>query len=98
MDPDQKSRPLVMTGLSGDEAGKRLRQHGPNRVAKAYKVTFLSIAREELTEPMILLLLAVGVAYTIVGEFRDALTLYAIIITLVLVEIGTEYRDRKSVV
>ncbi len=97
MNADGRSRPAAPGGLSGEEAQKRLRQYGPNTVAKAYKVTFLSIAKEELTEPMILLLLVVGVAYTIVGEFRDALTLYAIIVTLVLVEIGTEYRAKKAV-
>ncbi len=94
---DDQSRPAAMNGLSEEEARKRLAQSGPNSIAKAYKVTFLSIAKEELTEPMILLLLVVGVAYTIVGEFRDALTLYAIIITLVLVEIGTEYRAKKAI-
>jgi Ca2+-transporting ATPase len=85
------------TSLSDEDAAQRLRQYGPNTIAKSSKVTFLSIAREELTEPMILLLLVVGIAYTIVGEFRDALTLYAIIITLVLVEIGTEYRAKKAI-
>jgi Ca2+-transporting ATPase len=94
---DGQSPPAAMQGLSLEEAQRRLRKSGPNTFAKAYKVTFLSIAKEELTEPMILLLLAVGVVYTIVGEFRDALTLYAIIITLVLVEIGTEYRAKKAV-
>ncbi len=84
-------------GLSSADAGARLEQFGPNRVAPIREVTFLTIAKEELTEPMILLLLAVGVAYTIVGELRDALTLYAIILTLVLVEIWTEFRAKKAI-
>jgi Ca2+-transporting ATPase len=86
-----------MTGLSADEAEERLLKYGPNRVTKVHGVTFVSIAKEELTEPMILLLLAVGVAYTVVGEFRDALTLYAIIFTLIMVEIWTEYRAKKAI-
>src|SRR5512138_2535565 len=85
------------TGLSGAEARARLEEVGPNRIAPIQEVTFLSIAKEELTEPMILLLLAVGVAYTVVGELGDALTLYAIIITLVMVEIWTEYRAKKAI-
>lgn len=84
-------------GLSGAEARARLEQFGPNRVARIREVTFAGIAKEELAEPMILLLLAVGVAYTIVGEIGDALTLYAIIATLVLVEIWTEYRAKKAI-
>jgi Ca2+-transporting ATPase len=84
-------------GLSGAEARARLEEFGPNRAAAVRQVTFLSIAKEELAEPMILLLLIVGVAYTVVGELRDALTLYAIIVTLILVEIWTEYRAKKAI-
>ncbi|WP_332449982.1 cation-translocating P-type ATPase [Methanoculleus sp.] len=94
---DGRSRPAAMHGLSGEEAGVRLQRFGPNRVETAGKVTFLGIAREELTEPMILLLLVVGVAYTVFGEFQDALTLYAIIFILVMVEIWTEYRAKKAI-
>ena len=46
---------------------------------------------------MILLLLAVGVFYTILSNLNDALTLYAIIITLVFVEIANEYRAKKAI-
>jgi len=84
-------------GLSSAEARARLEQVGPNRVAPIREVTFAGIAKEELAEPMILLLLGVGVAYTVVGQLGDALTLYAIIATLVLVEIGTEYRAKKAI-
>lgn len=84
-------------GLSDQEARNRLERFGPNRITRPREVTFLSIAKEEITEPMILLLLTVGVFYTIFGELRDALTLYAIIITLVLVEIANEYRAKKAI-
>jgi Ca2+-transporting ATPase len=85
------------TGLSTEEAGRRLAQYGPNRLTRPWEITFLGIAREEITEPMILLLLAVGVFYTILASFGDALTLYAIIVTLVLVEIANEYRAKKAI-
>lgn len=85
------------SGLSEPEARERLERFGPNRIAKPREVTILSIAKEEITEPMILLLLAVGFFYTLFGGFEDALTLYAIIITLVIVEIATEYRAKKAI-
>jgi P-type Ca2+ transporter type 2C len=84
-------------GLSGEEARERLRRFGPNRITRPYEITFLGIAKEEITEPMILLLLAVGVFYTILSNLNDALTLYAIIVTLVLVEIANEYRAKKAI-
>jgi Ca2+-transporting ATPase len=85
------------SGLSEPEARERLERFGPNRIAKPREVTILSIAKEEIAEPMILLLLAVGFFYTLFGGFEDALTLYAIIITLVIVEIVTEYRAKKAI-
>ena len=76
------------SGLSEQEAAERLSRIGPNRIAKPREISFLGIAKEEITEPMILLLLGVGFFYTIFGELRDALTLYAIIAALVVAEIA----------
>ena len=52
-------------GLSQAEAQRRLEQVGPNQFVKPLKISFLGIAKEEVVEPMILLLLIVGVLYTI---------------------------------
>ena len=94
---DDKTGTREYSGLSDTEAGERLGRVGLNRIVKPRKITFLSIAKEEITEPMILLLLTVGIFYTLFGGFGDALTLYAIIITLVLVEIANEYRAKKAI-
>ena len=87
----------LLTGLTHDEAKSRLNQFGPNRLAIERKVNFWGVFREEITEPMILLLLVVGIVYSIWGEARDAITIFAIIIALVFVEIFTEYRAKKGV-
>jgi Ca2+-transporting ATPase len=95
MDDDAATRDRK--GLTEPEAREQLRKFGINRVTSQHEVTFLSIAKEEITEPMILLLLAVGVFYTILGNLNDALTLYVIIATLVIVEIANEYRAKKAI-
>ncbi len=84
-------------GLSQVEAERRLEQFGPNRSVESEQISFLGIAREEITEPMILLLLVVGVIYAIFGSFQDALTIFAIIFVLVFVEIWNEYRAKKAI-
>jgi Ca2+-transporting ATPase len=84
-------------GLSDSEARERLARYGPNRLTRPWEITLLGIAKEEITEPMILLLLAVGFFYTLLASFADALTLYAIITALVLVEIWNEYRAKKAI-
>lgn len=83
-------------GLSNAEAARRLEKHGPNVITKPLKVSFLGIAAEEVTEPMILLLLLVAVVYTIY-DLSDALIIYAVIMVLVLVEIVNEYRAKKTI-
>lgn len=84
-------------GLSEAEAAQRLEKFGLNRIVKPRETRFLSIAKEELTEPLILLLLAVGVFYTVWGNLEDALTIFAIILILVFVEIWNEYRAKKAI-
>jgi Ca2+-transporting ATPase len=84
-------------GLSQVEAEKRLAQFGPNQFVKPQKISFLGIAKEEVMEPMILLLLFVGVMYTVFGSLQDSLTIFSIIFVLVFVEIWNEYRAKKAI-
>jgi len=91
-DSDRKPK-----GLSQVEAERRLEQVGPNQSFRPQKTSFLGIAKEEVTEPMILLLLVVGVAYTAFGSLEDALTIFSIIFVLVFVEIWNEYRAKKAI-
>lgn len=85
------------TGLSPDEVTRRLKQFGANRLVRERTITFLGVFREEVTEPMILLLLSVGVFYAVWGELRDVITIFAVIAALVCTEVFTEYRAKKSI-
>jgi len=84
-------------GLSFLEAKKRLEKFGLNQIVKLREISFLEIAKEEITEPMILLLLAVGFFYTLWGKLGDALTIFSIILILVVVEVWNEYRAKKAI-
>ncbi len=89
-------------GLTDQEAANRLNQFGKNSLIKERQIRFLDIFKEEVTEPMILLLLAIGVLYTVLGfvtgdGFLDAITIITIIILLVLAEVYNEYRAKRSI-
>jgi Ca2+-transporting ATPase len=84
-------------GLSNTEAKKRLEKYGLNQIVKPREVHFLSIVREEIVEPMILLLIVVAFFYTIWGSLGDAITIYGVIIALVLAEVYNEYRAKKTI-
>jgi Ca2+-transporting ATPase len=84
-------------GLSQADVERRLEQYGPNEIYQRQKISFLGIARHEITEPMILLLLFIGVVYSLSGELFDAVTIIVVIILLVSVEVENEYRAKKAI-
>ncbi|MEM3594730.1 MAG: cation-transporting P-type ATPase, partial [Candidatus Jordarchaeaceae archaeon] len=96
-DIEKELRTDFEKGLTSKEAEKRLEKYGPNILVKERKISFLSIFKEEVTEPLILLLIAVGVLYSIWGELRDAITIIIIISLLVFVEVWNEYRAKRSI-
>ena len=81
------------TGLTDEEAASRLRQDGYNEIAAAASHGVLAIARDVVREPMILLLLAAGTIYLLLGDLREALVL----LFSVFVVIGiTLYQNRRT--
>jgi P-type Ca2+ transporter type 2C len=84
-------------GLSSEQAREILIKTGPNEIFRQKKISFLEIARHEITEPMILLLLFVGVVYSIWGGVFDALTIFVIIALLVIAEVYNEYRAKNAI-
>ena len=89
-----------VTGLSQAEVQKRFSESGPNRLVKPREISLLGVFWEEVREPMILLLLFVGVVYSLIGggSSRDAITIFIVIIALVFTEILTEYRAKKAII
>ncbi|RDE15411.1 MAG: ATPase [Candidatus Thorarchaeota archaeon] len=84
-------------GLTSEEAEIRLEKYGENSLIEEEKESFLEELEEEATEPMILLLIFVGVLYSVLGTLLDAATIFSIIIVLVLVEVYNEYRADQGV-
>jgi Ca2+-transporting ATPase len=86
-------------GLTEAEAEEILARTGLNEIFTPTPVNFFAIARHEVTEPMILLLLFIGVVYAILGtEISDSATIFVIIALLVFAEVWNEYRAKKAIV
>ena len=90
-------KPLDQLGLNQVEARKRLAEYGRNVLFSREKVSFVRIARHEVTEPMILLLLVVGIFYSVWGRLGDAVTIFIVISLLVLAEVYNEFRAKKAI-
>jgi len=84
-------------GLNDEEVAKRLSIYGRNMLIQEHPIRFFDIFKEEVTEPMILLLIAVGVVYSVLGDAIDAATIIVVIAILVLAEVWNEYRAKRSI-
>jgi Ca2+-transporting ATPase len=87
----------LQTGLTTQQVTERLAKYGSNKLVEEKQIRFLDILREEITEPMILLLITVGVLYSIWGSLADTLTIITIVVILVLIEVWNEYRAKRSI-
>jgi P-type Ca2+ transporter type 2C len=84
-------------GLSNEDAKSRLASSGPNHLFTPTPVSVWAIAFQELKEPMILLLLVVGVFYGLWGGLSDTITIFVVIFLLVGVEVGGELRAKRAI-
>lgn len=87
----------ISKGLSSTEAEKRLKEAGLNKITQSKTITFWDILFEEIKEPLIILLLVIGVVYSIWGKIGDTITIIFVILTVTMVEVYTEYKAKKSI-
>ncbi|KAJ1960982.1 hypothetical protein GGI12_003508, partial [Dipsacomyces acuminosporus] len=84
-------------GLDHLEAFNRLGHFGPNiPVELSHNLGFFRVLAEEITEPMMLLLLSVGVLYSIWGEGWDAAAIFIAITLVIGLEVLTEWRAKTT--
>ena len=83
----------TIRGLTRDQALARLRADGPNELPSAKPRILVIIAWEVLREPMILLLLAAGAIYLILGEPRDSIILLISIFAILGIDL---YQHNKT--
>jgi len=86
----------AIRALSEAEAQRQLAQIDPNRLVEEKREGIFVEVLHDLAEPMILLLLAVGMLYAIWGGLADAITIFGVMLTLVAVEVATELRADRA--
>ena len=86
----------AVQGLSQAEARRRLKQDGPNELPQREGRGLIRTAFEVLREPMILLLLAAGSVYIVLGDREEAVLLLASIGLIVGIELYQERRTERT--
>lgn len=84
-------------GLTNEEAASRLARSGANALAGQDEEPWWKEVLESLTEPLQLLLIAVAGVYFWLGETGDALTILAVILVVVAIEVFSEVRAKRAV-
>ena len=85
--------PEEFAGLSGAEAASRLQRYGFNELPSAKPRSIFHIALDVMREPMLLLLLACGGTYLVLGSVQEAVILLIFVIVVIAI---TLYQERKT--
>lgn len=67
-------------GLNQEEVEKRLNFYGGNKLPDAKKVTLMQIILHQLLNPLIFILVAAAVASIVIGEGKDAIFIFLVIL------------------
>ena len=84
------------SGLSGDEAERRLERYGPNAI-RSHSVSAFKILLSQLRSPFLLLLLVTAVASAFLGQKTDAIIIFLICSVSVGLSFVSEYRSARAV-
>ncbi len=83
-------------GLDEREAAARLEKDGPNALPTEAPSTLLSTAFEVVRQPMVLLLLAAGGLYLLLGDRVEAITLLASVALVIGIELVQERKTARA--
>jgi Ca2+-transporting ATPase len=87
--------PTSFAGLTAQTAAERLAIDGANELPRSGRRSVVRIAFEVLREPMLVLLLAGGVAYLLLGDLTEALVLLAFATFSIAVTVVQETRTER---
>ena len=84
------------TGLTADEAARRLAVHGPNELREKEKEGLLQKILAQLKDFLVLVLIAASVVSIFVGEWIDAIVIIAIVIVNATLGVIQEGKAEKA--
>lgn len=91
-----KLKTTAAQGLSKLEATRRLRKYGCNELIEQNVESPWKIIWQQLTATMVLILLVAALASAIVGDFKEAVAIVAIVIFNTLLGFKQEYQAQQS--
>ena len=84
------------SGLTSDEAARRLKKHGPNRLVRGARGAAILTFIRTAADPMAVMLAVAGAVYYALGQRTDAYVLFAAIVPVLAVDVILEARSRSA--
>jgi len=84
-------------GLSGNEARKRLAEHGPNALAHAERTSRFKLLLHQFASPLVYILIAAAAVTALLGEYADAAVIAFVLLLNATVGYFQEQKAEESV-
>ena len=83
-------------GLSDAEAAERLKQYGRNELRAKPPKTTLQMLKEQILDPMVLILIGAAAFSAILREWTEAIVIFAIVVMNAVIGIVQEKKAQSS--
>ncbi|OIQ81528.1 calcium-transporting ATPase 1 [mine drainage metagenome] len=87
----------VGAGLSGDEAGRRLEQYGPNTIESRQHASVISLLWHQFESPVVGLLAGAGGLAGYYNELEEAVAIAVVLVLSTLIGFTTEFKATRSI-
>ncbi|GAB4454549.1 MAG: HAD-IC family P-type ATPase [Anaerolineales bacterium] len=84
------------SGLTTEEAKKRLQQYGPNQLEEAPRPTFLQMLWDQLNNFVVILLIVASLISALLGDYVEAAAIMAIVVLNAVLGIVQERRAEEA--
>jgi len=85
------------TGLTSDEAKKRLDKYGENKLKGKPKKSLIFLFFEQLKDMLIYVLLGASVITIVIGEYVDAIIILSVVVLNAVIGVVQEYKAEKAI-
>jgi Ca2+-transporting ATPase len=83
-------------GLDEAEASRRLEQYGPNEIVDKGAKNPLLILWEQLTDPLVIVLLVAALVSALLGKWQELIAIMAIVVINAILGVVQEYRAEQA--
>jgi Ca2+-transporting ATPase len=92
-----KSQNTTRDGIDSAQFKQRLEQYGYNKLAQAKKKTLVKRFLEQISDPMVIVLIAAGVISGAVGEIVDAIIILLVVVLNSILGVVQEGKAEKAI-